>query len=279
MEQNDYLLLFGHDNIDDAINELDDDHDGEITYQELVAFIEKKGIDINSRVLGYSRRNINCFGDFVSALASALAVSLMKSNVEDRDSDRTIGINTGYVGTTDFQIEEEDRLYVIECGARAARAFLREYCRKNPEKRLLRNRLLSQSFFTNRGNNEQTEIIASKIHKLSIDISNNSTIEETKEFPNDEFMLMKKMSATNISNDACYGTEEHVNNETDIQLKQRLDKAAVVKLRSDENIVEIHSKTPQANPSHKLRHKLDTTKEKQWVVVVDQASDKAQLTR
>jgi len=264
---------------------LDDDHDGEITYQELVAFIAKKGIDINSRVLGYSRRNINSFGDFVSALASALAVSLMKSNVEDRDSDRTIGINTGYVGTTDFQIEEEDRLYVIECGARAARAFLREYCRKNPDKRLLRNRLLSQSFFTNRGNNEQTEII----HKLSIDISNNSTIEETKEFPNDELMLMKKISAANLSNDACFETEEHVNNETDIQLKQRLDKAAVVILRSDrekdlnndtfENIVEIHSKTPQANTSHQLRHKLDTSKEKQWVVVVDQAADKAQLTR
>lgn len=42
---------------------------------------------------------------------------------------------------------------------------------------------------------------------------------------------MEKNSATIISNNACFETEEHVNNETEIQLKQKLDRVAVGEVR------------------------------------------------
>lgn len=32
---------------------------------------------------------------------------------QDEDLDRTVGINTGHVGTSDFTLEEEDRSFVV----------------------------------------------------------------------------------------------------------------------------------------------------------------------
>jgi len=33
---------------------------------------------------------------------------------QERDIDRTVGINTGHVGTSDFKLEVEDRAFVVE---------------------------------------------------------------------------------------------------------------------------------------------------------------------
>ena len=39
---------------------------------------------------------------------------LYDSSLKERDLDRTVGINTGHVGTSDFVLEPEDRAYVVE---------------------------------------------------------------------------------------------------------------------------------------------------------------------
>ena len=33
---------------------------------------------------------------------------------QERDIDRTVGINTGHVGTSDFVLEQDDRDFVVE---------------------------------------------------------------------------------------------------------------------------------------------------------------------
>ena len=35
-------------------------------------------------------------------------------DLQERDIDRTVGINTGHVGTSDFRLEEADREFVVE---------------------------------------------------------------------------------------------------------------------------------------------------------------------
>ena len=40
-----------------------------------------------------------------------------RMHVEKRDVDRTVGINTYYVGTMDFQMEGGDRQLLVEVGS------------------------------------------------------------------------------------------------------------------------------------------------------------------
>eukprot|EP00058_Branchiostoma_floridae_P013953 XP_002599441.1 hypothetical protein BRAFLDRAFT_122765 [Branchiostoma floridae] len=47
------------------------------------------------------------------------------------DMERTIGVDSDYVKTTDFQLEDEDKMFLFKRGATGARAFLRTYIAKN----------------------------------------------------------------------------------------------------------------------------------------------------
>ena len=62
------MKLFGHTDPAEAFKELDVDNDDEVTFQEIVHFIERKGVSVQSQFLGYSRREISGFMDFVSTM-------------------------------------------------------------------------------------------------------------------------------------------------------------------------------------------------------------------
>lgn len=130
-------LLFGPDaDYKAAFEELDTDEDGEITFQELMAFIEKKGVNLQTRFLGYARKDIHHLGEFIQTLQTALSVNVKRVYVEKKDVERTIGIDTDYIETNDFNLETEDKKFLIESGKRATKAFLREYrgrCQKEKE--------------------------------------------------------------------------------------------------------------------------------------------------
>jgi len=40
----------------------------QITFQELMAFIEKKGVNLQTRFLGYARKEIKHLGEFIQTL-------------------------------------------------------------------------------------------------------------------------------------------------------------------------------------------------------------------
>lgn len=130
-------LLFGPDaDYKAAFEELDTDEDGEITFQELMAFIEKKGVNLQTRFLGYARKDIKHLGEFIQTLQTALSVNVKRVYVEKKDVERTIGIDTDYIETNDFNLESEDKKFLVESGKRATKAFLREYrtrCEKEKE--------------------------------------------------------------------------------------------------------------------------------------------------
>eukprot|EP00112_Aurelia_sp_Birch-Aquarium-sp1_P010373 Seg2218.5 transcript_id=Seg2218.5/GoldUCD/mRNA.D3Y31 product="putative protein R571" protein_id=Seg2218.5/GoldUCD/D3Y31 len=145
--EEDKLLLFGSTDSAVAFEQFDTDGDGEITFQELLSFLERKGVGIQTRFLGYTRKEINNLSDFISTLQTALSINVKRNYVDDRDAERTIGIDTDYIETQDYDLEPEDKEFLIETGARATRAFLRDFAKKHPECRRRGSAMLSRKFF------------------------------------------------------------------------------------------------------------------------------------
>ncbi|KAL4222119.1 hypothetical protein ACF0H5_018159 [Mactra antiquata] len=124
--------LFGKNvTVDEAMCALDEDGNGEVYYHELVHFIERTGVSLQTRFLGYQRKEIRGLFSFFDTLQSTLLTNVKRIHVEERDIERTVGINTGHVGTSDFKLEPADRKFVVEQGQRSAEAFLRYYVVKH----------------------------------------------------------------------------------------------------------------------------------------------------
>ncbi|CAL1546595.1 unnamed protein product [Lymnaea stagnalis] len=122
------ILLFGDDiDVNSAFNILDKDGNGKIAFIELVQFIEEHGIRMQTRFQGYGRREVTTFFEFLSALQNTLLTNLKYVFVGEKDVCRTVGINTGHVGTSDYTLEDADRDFVIARGYNATRSFLQYY--------------------------------------------------------------------------------------------------------------------------------------------------------
>ncbi|XP_046846665.1 uncharacterized protein LOC124440335 isoform X2 [Xenia sp. Carnegie-2017] len=127
LHPNDLMQLFGDDcDAKQAFSEVDNDNDGE----ELMAFVAKKGVNLKKRFLGYTRKEIKNLPDFLQTLQTALQVNAKRVFVEKRDVYRSIGIDTDYVEANDFNLENEDKVFLIESGRIAARAYLHEYIKR-----------------------------------------------------------------------------------------------------------------------------------------------------
>ncbi|XP_076461608.1 uncharacterized protein LOC143294076 [Babylonia areolata] len=128
-------VLFGKDfTVSEAFQLLDRDNNGQIRYEELLRFIEENGVSLQSRFLGYQRREIRNFVSFLNTLTSTLTFNVQKLYVEERDLERTVGINTGHVHTTDFVLEDPDRDFVVQRGYNSMKSFLKYYAVCKPDK-------------------------------------------------------------------------------------------------------------------------------------------------
>ncbi|XP_034310153.2 uncharacterized protein [Magallana gigas] len=154
-------MLFGKDcTVQKAFDLLDKDKNGEINFNELMNFIQGTGISLQQRFLGYQRRDINGIFEFFDTLQNALLTNVKRAFVNDEDLDRTVGINTGHVGTSDFTLEEEDRSFAVAQGYKSTMTFLRyfaakEEIAKNDES--LRERIRSLSSTVENDVEEQNE--------------------------------------------------------------------------------------------------------------------------
>ncbi|XP_059145229.1 uncharacterized protein LOC131932344 [Physella acuta] len=132
--EDDVRLLFGETSgVDAAFKILDKDGNGQIQFRELVLFIEEQGIRLQTRFQGFGRRDVQNLGDFLSALMDTMLTNLKYVFVKESDDFRTVGINTGHIGTTDYALEEADKEFLIQRGYNATRAFLKYYVAKGRE--------------------------------------------------------------------------------------------------------------------------------------------------
>ncbi|KAH9492775.1 hypothetical protein Btru_026284 [Bulinus truncatus] len=125
------MILFGDVDSEIILEYLDKDHNGQISYNELLSFMEETGINMQNRFLGYQRRVIRNLPTFLETLQATLLTNVKRVYVEEKDLKRTVGINTGHIGTTDFNLEPEDVTFVLERGRRSLEAFLKYYVATN----------------------------------------------------------------------------------------------------------------------------------------------------
>ncbi|KAL3832268.1 hypothetical protein ACJMK2_023928 [Sinanodonta woodiana] len=165
--------LFGKDiSVKDAFDVMDENKDGMINFHELVRFIERTGISLQARFLGYQRKEIKGVFSFFDTLQSALLTNVKRIVVEGNDIKRTVGINTGHVGTSDFVLEEEDRAFVVEQGRRSTESFLRYYVvESNPP--------LKEKVQTNEDGTEEITIRT----KAALDVNQVNTDLDDSAFP------------------------------------------------------------------------------------------------
>ncbi|XP_069111424.1 uncharacterized protein [Argopecten irradians] len=148
-------ILFGADyDVHKAFELLDEDDDGEIEYHELINFVENTGVFLQQRYIGYQRKTIDGLMSFFDTLQSALLTNVKRIFVQDKDLDRTVGINTGHVGTSDFKLEKGDRDFVVEQGRRSITSFLKYYAAHHKNQ-------------TRRSETSQTHVLETKISEES----------------------------------------------------------------------------------------------------------------
>ena len=116
-------LLFGTAEVDGIFRELDHNRDGYVSYDELVRFVDGRNVDLTAHA-SLARNEPKSMSGFVATVFNTLLMHLRKVTLHPEDRDRTVPIDTDYVGTSDFELEGPDREFLLETGRRATRAFL-----------------------------------------------------------------------------------------------------------------------------------------------------------
>ena len=85
---------------------------------------------MGARIQGYGRREVNSFMDYLYSLYYTVTFQAAKVFFRNTDLDRTIGVNTGHVGTFDFDLEDADINFIVERGYNSTEAFFRHFAYK-----------------------------------------------------------------------------------------------------------------------------------------------------
>lgn len=126
--EQDAKLLFGKNySVDEIFEEMDVNRDGQINWQEFIQFVERRSVAFLCYIQKLSMRDVHSFGEFLSAVIDTLEINVKQVYMKTSDADRTIGINTDYIQTTDFRMEVEDKEFLVRQGAIACLHFLKDY--------------------------------------------------------------------------------------------------------------------------------------------------------
>ncbi|GFO08801.1 hypothetical protein PoB_003530600, partial [Plakobranchus ocellatus] len=121
-------LLFGeHVDVDTVFGWLDRNGDGKVSFLELFRFIEERGMRFQLRFQGFARREVTNFIQFLKALQGTMLTNMKYVHVKNEDLARTVGINTGHIGTLDYGMDDADRQFAVQRGYNATLTYL-SYC-------------------------------------------------------------------------------------------------------------------------------------------------------
>jgi arachidonate 5-lipoxygenase len=120
----DARLIFGSDDIEEIFRQMNADGGDRVEFNELLSFLETRGLDVTTALVGFPSRPPKNIVEFAMNLLEAVSRDLTRSNQTSEDRPRTIPINTDYVGTTTFNLVEADLKWMIESGRVHTKAFL-----------------------------------------------------------------------------------------------------------------------------------------------------------
>ncbi|XP_076094797.1 uncharacterized protein LOC143065235 isoform X2 [Mytilus galloprovincialis] len=125
-------LLFGEEcGPDLAFDALDRDDSGSIDYNELINFIEVTGVCMQETYLGVKRKEVDGFFSFLGTIFNALTTHAGRKFTQSSDINRTIGISSWYIKTTNFDMEDEDKNFLINQGRKSTLRYLQHFVRDN----------------------------------------------------------------------------------------------------------------------------------------------------
>eukprot|EP00058_Branchiostoma_floridae_P009056 XP_002594544.1 hypothetical protein BRAFLDRAFT_104465 [Branchiostoma floridae] len=117
--------------VEQLFDQMDTDDDGKLTYQEVHEFFTNRGFSWLTQGMEGKRKLVSSFTEYAMKYINLSHYIGKKVYHKSDDMERTIGVDSDYVGATDFQLEDEDKMFLYERGATGVRAFLRTYIAKN----------------------------------------------------------------------------------------------------------------------------------------------------
>ncbi|CAH1792965.1 unnamed protein product [Owenia fusiformis] len=118
--------LFGDTPLKTIFQEMDTDGNGEVTFGEFIAYMEKKSVDFMCYMHNMSVQDgTDTIGGYLSAFQAMIEMNLKQLYMKNTDVKRTIGINTDYIKTTDVMIglDVKDQDFLVACGKASALQF------------------------------------------------------------------------------------------------------------------------------------------------------------
>lgn len=103
----------------------------------LVALLEAKGEDIMKRLTGMAPKTVGSFGTFVGRMIEAIQMTNDERVQTKENYSRTCMLNTEYVGTMDFKLEESDHYFLWRKGYLTASMWLEKRTKKSKDKKKL----------------------------------------------------------------------------------------------------------------------------------------------
>ena len=102
---------------------------------ELEELLEAKGEDVMKRLIGMSPKEIGSLGAFVSRMIEAIQMTNDERVQTKENYSRTCMLNTEYVGTMDFKLEDADYYFLWRKGYLSAMLWLEKRGKKAKEKK------------------------------------------------------------------------------------------------------------------------------------------------
>jgi len=101
----------------------------------LEALLEAEGEDIMKRLTGMAPKHVGSFGTFVGRMIEAIQMTNDERVQTKENYSRTCMLNTEYVGTMDFKLEESDHYFLWRKGYLTASMWLEKRTKKSKEKK------------------------------------------------------------------------------------------------------------------------------------------------
>lgn len=124
VDPSDVTRVFGVTGASNVFAMLDLDGSGAVEFGEILSHVESIGLDVTTQLVGFPAKPPRNTVDFAMNMLEAVNRDLARSSQGLGDRDRTVPINTDYVGTTTFDLEPEDLDFLLETGRRHAAAVL-----------------------------------------------------------------------------------------------------------------------------------------------------------
>ncbi|CAL1528496.1 unnamed protein product, partial [Lymnaea stagnalis] len=107
----------------DLFEAKDIDHDGQLSFCELMTHLQQHVFPKT----GYLRAEVKGFTSYLGVLKNTAVKHVNSMYIGKEDVNRTVGINTGYIGTKDYNLEKADREFIVERGRQATMAFFKNF--------------------------------------------------------------------------------------------------------------------------------------------------------